>query len=71
MWATVGPARLGPANIFNNNIILYIIKNKKKFESISDFSRVFLLILFNIRLYFYTVRYKSGIKILGFLRNFS
>jgi len=34
-------------------------------------SHVFLLILFNIWLYFYTVRYKLGIKIPDFLRNIS
>jgi hypothetical protein len=33
------------------------------------FSNVFLPILLNIGLYTYTVRYKSGIKISGFLRN--
>jgi hypothetical protein len=31
----------------------------------------FLPILHNIRLYIYTIRYKSGIKIFGFLRNIS
>jgi len=34
-------------------------------------SHVFLLILFNIWLYFYIVRYKLGIKIPDFLRNIS
>jgi len=34
-------------------------------------SHVFLLILFNIWLYFYTVRYKLGIKIPDFLQNIS
>jgi hypothetical protein len=35
------------------------------------FLHVFLPILFNIGLYFYTVRYKSGIKIFGSLQNIS
>jgi hypothetical protein len=35
------------------------------------FSNIFLPILHNIGLYIYTVKYKSGIKIPGFLRNIS
>jgi len=35
------------------------------------FSNIFLPILHNIRLYIYTLKYKSGIKIPGFLRNIS
>jgi len=35
------------------------------------FSNIFLSILHNIGLYIYTVKYKSGIKIPGFLRNIS
>jgi len=34
-------------------------------------SNIFLPILHNIGLYIYTVKYKSGIKIPGFLRNIS
>jgi len=33
------------------------------------FSNIFLPILHNIGLYIYTVKYKSGIKTPGFLRN--
>jgi len=33
------------------------------------FSNIFLPIFHNIGLYIYTVKYKSGIKIPGFLRN--
>jgi len=33
------------------------------------FSNIFLSILHNIGLYIYIVKYKSGIKILGFLQN--
>ena len=70
-------------NIFNyNNIIIYYniidLKNKKisknpkgHFKIFLIFSCVFLPILFNIGLYFYTVRYILGIKILGFLQNIS
>jgi len=35
------------------------------------FSHIFLSILHNIRLYIYTVKYKSGIKIPGFIQNIS
>jgi len=35
------------------------------------FLNIFLPILHNIGLYIYTVKYKSGIKIPGFLRNIS
>jgi len=35
------------------------------------FSNIFLPILYDIGLYIYTVKYKSGIKIPGFLRNIS
>jgi len=35
------------------------------------FLNIFLLILHNISLYIYTVKYKSGIKIPGFLQNIS
>jgi len=35
------------------------------------FSNIFLFILHNIGLYIYTVKYKSNIKVPGFLRNFS
>jgi hypothetical protein len=49
---------------------------KKKFKNhflkkIVIFSNIFLFILCNIRLYIYTVKYKSGIKIPGFLQKFS
>jgi len=35
------------------------------------FSNIFLFILHNIGLYIYTVKYKSNIKVPGFLQNFS
>ena len=35
------------------------------------FSNIFLSILHNIGLYIYTVKYKSNIKVPGFLQNFS
>jgi hypothetical protein len=35
------------------------------------FSNIFLPILHNIGLYIYTIKYKSGIKIPGFLQNIS
>jgi len=40
-------------------------------KKIVIFSIIFLPILHNIGLYIYTVKYKSGIKIPGFLRNIS
>ena len=40
-------------------------------KKIVIFSNIFLPILHNIGLYIYTVKYKSGIKIPGFLRNIS
>jgi hypothetical protein len=53
-----------------------MIKKIKKFQKsfqkkIVIFSNIFLPILHNIGLYIYTVKYKSGIKIPGFLRKFS
>jgi len=49
------------------------IKNfqKNNFKKMVIFSHIFLPILHNIGLYIYTVKYKSGIKILGFLQNIS
>jgi len=44
---------------------------KNHFKKIMIFSNIFLPILHNIGLYIYTVKYKSGIKIPGFLRNIS
>ena len=48
-------------------------KKKRKFKNplkkIMIFSNIFLLILHNIGLYIYIVKYKSGIKIPVFLRN--
>jgi len=51
--------------------LLKIIQKKLKnpLKKIVIFSHIFLSILHNIRLYIYTVKYKSGIKIPGFLRN--
>jgi hypothetical protein len=48
------------------------MKNSKKIQKsfekkIVIFSNIFLPILHNIGLYIYTVKYKSGIKIPGFL----
>jgi len=54
----------------NNNKTKIFQKNFKiPFKKIVIFLNVFLPILFNIGLYTYTVRYKSGIKIPGFLQN--
>jgi len=44
-------------------------KLKSPLKKIVIVSNVFLPILYNIGLYIYTVKYKSGIKILDFLRN--
>jgi hypothetical protein len=63
--------------IFYINIIFNIIYIKKQkfskepFQKFMMFLQFFLPILFNIRLYFYTVKYKSSFKILGFLWNIS
>jgi len=50
-----------------------IIKKMKNFKTplkkIVIFSNMFLPILHNIELYIYIVKYKSGIKIPGFLWN--
>jgi len=43
-------------------------KFQKSFQKNCDFLKYFLPILHNIGLYIYTVKYKSGIKIPGFLR---
>jgi len=45
--------------------------SRKSFQKIVIFSNIFLPLLHNIELYIYTVKYKSGIKIPGFLRNIS
>jgi len=54
-------------------VYIIILKNKKfskkSFKKIVIFSYIFLPILHNFELYIYTVKYKSGIKIPGFLRN--
>jgi hypothetical protein len=46
-------------------------KLKNPFKKFLIFSNIFLPILHNIGLYIYTVKYKSGIKIPGFLWNIS
>jgi hypothetical protein len=51
-------------------------KNPKNFKNILKknlrfFWHIFLPLLYNIGLYIYTVKYKSGIKIHGFLQNIS
>jgi len=56
--------------------VCYNIKKIKIFQKNNLkkllFSRIYFLpILHNIGLYIYTVKYKSGIKILGFLQNIS
>jgi hypothetical protein len=50
---------------------LYLFFNPKIFKKIMIFSQIFLPILHNIGLYIYTVKYKFGIKILGFIKNIS
>jgi len=66
--------RLGP-NIYYNIIYLKKQKISKKISKIISiffiFSNVFLPIVHNIGLYIYTVKYKSGIKILDLLQNIS
>ena len=78
LWACVGPNPhaliifnyLIINNNDNNNKTKIFQKNFKiPFKKIVIFLNVFLPILFNIGLYTYTVRYKSGIKIPGFLQN--
>jgi len=75
------PARSGSNGWAEPNLIYLIIIFFKKKEKISNFpkgilkifvgpSHVFPTISHNFRLYIYIVRYRSGIKILGFLRNF-
>jgi len=44
---------------------------KNHFKKVVIFLNIFLPILHNIGLYIYIVKYKSGIKIPGFLRNIS
>ena len=74
-----GPDR--PTDLMNL-INYYVLKNKKKFKKIQTnskkhfkkfviFLNIFLPSLLNIGLYTYMVRYKSGIKTPGFLRNTS
>jgi hypothetical protein len=51
---------------------LFFKKNQNSFfKKNMIFSNIFLPILHDIGLYIYTVKYKSGIKIPGFLRNIS
>jgi len=77
-WVYAWPSYLGrlSPHVFNN-IYIYISfkKNSKKFQKslkkIMIFSNIFLPNLYNIGLYIYTIKYKSGIKIPGFLRDIS
>ena len=77
-WARPNPHLILYIIILYYNIILNK-KNQKKFptnfknhfKKIVIFSNIFLPILHNIGLYIYTVKYKFGIKIPGFLRNIS
>jgi len=59
-------------------MIKIFYKNKKKskifqesFQNIFYFLACFAIILYNIGLYIYTIRYKSSIKIPGLLQNIS
>jgi hypothetical protein len=62
-------------NIYYIILYYYISLKKKNFQKkfknplkkIVIFSNIFLPILHNIGLYIYTIKYKSGIKIPGFL----
>jgi len=75
------PTFLGSTQLLGLAHLIYLIiyyniskfqkKIKKTIQKLVIFSYIFLPILFNIGLYFFTVRYKSNIKILGFLRNIS
>jgi len=49
----------------------FLKKFKNPLKKIVIFSYIFLPILYDIGLDIYTVKYKSGIKIPGFLRNLS
>ena len=63
---------LSPAQPIYIYIYIYIYKQtklKSPLQKIVIVSNIFLPILYNIVLYIYTVKYKSGIKILDFLRN--
>jgi len=51
--------------------LFFLKKFKNPLKKIVIFSYIFLPILYDIGLYIYTVKYKSGIKIPGFLRNLS
>jgi len=69
-WASYGPAQM--ASLAR----LPFIKKSKNFSKIilkkfAIFSYIFLPIIHNIGLYIYTVIYKFGIKIPGFLQNIS
>jgi hypothetical protein len=68
VWA--GPVMAQPKWLA---MALPFLKKKKiqKFSKIMIFSNIFLFILHNIGLYIYTVKYKSNIKVPGFLQNFS
>jgi len=77
----LGQANYGPAQVVGSGsapIFFWKKKQKKSkktskiiFKKIAIFSNIFLSILHNIGLYIYTVKYKFGIKIPGFLQNIS
>jgi hypothetical protein len=58
-----------PAQFIFHIIIIIIIERKNK--KIQKIPRVISIILYNIGLYIYIVRYKSGIKIPGILQKIS
>ena len=65
-WAGPGQAQF----IFHIIIIINPKKFQGSFQNIYDFTQVFSIILYNIRLYI-IIRYKSDIKISGILQNIS
>jgi hypothetical protein len=70
----VGPISAHPTYLISYSIYYIIIilkKSKIILKNFVIFSYIFLPITHNIGLYIYTVKYKSSIKILGFLRNVS
>jgi len=74
-----GPAQPSYLILYNIYYIIILFKKtkkiqiffKKSFKKIVIFSNMFLPIFHNIKLYIYTVKYKFGMKIAGFLRNIS
>jgi len=70
-WTCFGPTHPKKRRVFWVTCLQKTKNSKGYFKIFIIFSHIYPIILHNIKLYIYTVRYKFDIKILDFLQNVS